>query len=230
MKRWELLVFDWDGTLMDSAAHIVAAVRAACADVELPVPAEHQVRHVIGLSLQKAFLAVLPGAREGDFERFLDAYRRRFWQESIHGHALFDGARDVLVELKRSGYRLAVATGKGKQGLARALRDEQLHDVFDTTRCAEETVSKPDPRMLHEILEDLALEPAAALMVGDTSYDMEMAARAGMDRLGVTYGAHDRELLLPHQPLGLLQDIRELPEWLDRPGRETSGQGDAGLA
>lgn len=212
---WRLLVFDWDGTLMDSAAHIVSAVQAAADDVGLPVPEADAVRHVIGLSLQKAFASVLPGAGEAEYARFLAAYRRRFWQGSQHRQSLFPGAREVLASLKDAGYLLAVATGKGKAGLERAIRDENLLDVFDVTRCAEETLSKPHPKMLHEILEDLGLEPSAGLMIGDTTYDMEMAVNAGMERLAVTYGAHRRELLLPHQPLGFLDDIRELPAWLD---------------
>lgn len=212
--NWRLLVFDWDGTLMDSAGHIVAAVRAACADTDLPVPEPDAVRHVIGLSLQKAFLAFLPEAGDDDFERFMDAYRRRFWQESLHGQALFPGAREVLAQLRQAGYLLAVATGKGTQGLRRALDDENLRRLFDITRCAEETASKPDPRMLREILDELGLEAAAGLMIGDTSYDMEMAANAGMGRLAVTYGAHGRELLEMHRPLGFLDDIRDLPAWL----------------
>lgn len=212
--NWRLLVFDWDGTLMDSAAHIIHAVCAAAEDAGLGIPAEEQVRHVIGLSLPKAFEAVLPDADEGAYVRFVEAYRKRFWQASIHGHALFPGARDVLLELKQAGYLLAVATGKGKHGLRRALENDDLLEVFDVTRCSEETTSKPDPHMLREILEDLSLSARDALMIGDTSYDMEMAARIGMDRLAVSYGVHGRDLLHPHAPLGYLEDIRALPKWL----------------
>lgn len=127
---------------------------------------------------------------------------------------MFDGAREVLGELKQAGYLLAIATGKGEQGLARVLRDENLQHVFDVTRTAEETASKPHPLMLEEILDELGLPPAAGLMIGDTSYDMEMARNAGMERLAATYGAHDREMLAPCGPLGFLDDIRDLPGWL----------------
>lgn len=212
--NWRLLVFDWDGTLMDSAGHIVAAFRAACEDIGCRVPPEDGVRHVIGLGLREAVNGVLPELDDADYSRFLEAYRRRFWQSSLHGQALFAGAREVLADLKAAGYLLAVATGKGRNGLRRVLEEENLLPVFDVTRCAEETVSKPDPRMLNEILDELGLDAAAGLMIGDTSYDMEMAARAGMDRLGVSYGAHRRELLAPHAPLGFLDDIRDLPGWL----------------
>lgn len=217
--NWRLLVFDWDGTLMDSAGHIVAAVRAAAADIGAEVPAEHAVRHVIGLGLREAVAAAMPGLPEAEQARFVAAYRTRFWQASLHGQALFPGVREVLLELKAAGYLLAVATGKGKEGIRRALAEEKLHQVFDVTRCAEETISKPDPQMLKEILDELDLAPPDALMIGDTSYDLEMAARAGMDRLGVRYGAHAENLLLPHAPLGILDDIRDLPAWLARAGR-----------
>ena len=211
---WRLLVFDWDGTLMDSAAHIVAAVRAAAGDIGCRVPAEDDVRHVIGLGLREAIAVAIPELDDEGYVRFVAAYRQRFWQQSLHGQALFPGAREVLLELKAAGYLLAVATGKGRNGLRRVLEEEMLHQVFDATRCAEETASKPDPRMLREILDELDVSPGDALMIGDTTYDLEMAARAGMQRLGATYGAHDRELLKPHHPLGFLDDIRELPDWL----------------
>ena len=212
--NWRLLVFDWDGTLMDSAGHIVAAVRAAAEDIGVRVPIEDDVRHVIGLGLREAIAAVLPELDDEGYARFVEAYRRRFWQESLHGQSLFSGAREVLLELKAAGYLLAVATGKGKNGLRHVLEKEMLHQVFDVTRCAEETLSKPHPQMLNEILDDLGLMPTAGLMIGDTTYDMEMAVRAGMDRLGVSYGAHQKDLLLSHRPLGILNDIRDLPQWL----------------
>lgn len=211
---FRLLVFDWDGTLMDSAAHIVTAFRAACGDAGCRIPAADDVRHIIGLGLREAIDAVLPEMDDAGYSRFVDAFRRRFWQPSPHGQTLFDGVRDVLIGLKASGYLLAVATGKGKSGLRRVLEEEGLLEIFDATRCADETASKPDPQMLNEILDELGVDAARSLMIGDTSYDMEMAMRAGMDRLGVTYGAHRKELLLPHEPLGFLDDIRELPGWL----------------
>ena len=218
MNDWKLLVFDWDGTLMDSAGHIVAAVRKAAEDIGARVPGEGQVRHVIGLGLREAVAGVLPELDDRDYARFVEAYRQRFWQASLHGQALFEGAREVLFSLKEEGYLLAVATGKGKNGLKRALEEEKLHELFDVTRCAEETISKPDPLMLHEILDELGLAAQSGLMIGDTSYDLEMATRAGMRSLAVSYGAHGRELLAKHEPLDFLDDIRDLPGWL-RPHR-----------
>lgn len=221
---WRLLVFDWDGTLMDSAGHIVAAVQAAAADIGASVPPEEGVRHVIGLGLREAIAAAMPELGNDDYVRFVAAYRQRFWQESLHGQMLFPGAREVLLELKAAGYLLAVATGKGRSGLKRVLEEEMLHQVFDVTRCAEEIISKPDPRMLKEILDELDLDSSDALMIGDTSYDLEMASRAGMGRLGVSYGAHREELLRPYAPLGILDDIRELPAWLADADRAATGK------
>lgn len=211
---WKLLIFDWDGTLMDSAGHIIAAVRAAAEDIDFPAPSEDDVRHVIGLGLREAVRAAMPKLDDADYLRFVEAYRKRFWQASLHGQALFTGAREVLLELKAAGYLLAVATGKGKNGLRRVLDEEKLHHVFDVTRCAEETSSKPDPRMLREILDVLGMAASDSLMIGDTTYDLEMAARLNMDRLAVSYGAHSRKLLRSHEPLGFLDDIRDLPDWL----------------
>lgn len=211
---WKLLIFDWDGTLMDSAGHIIAAVRAAAEDIDFPPPAEDDVRHVIGLGLREAISTAMPELDDAAYQRFVEAYRQRFWQASLHGQALFSGAREVLLELKAAGYLLAVATGKGKNGLRRVLDDEKLHQVFDVTRCAEETISKPDPRMLREILDDLGMAASDSLMIGDTTYDLEMAARLNMDRLAVSYGAHSRKLLRMHDPLGFLEDVRDLPDWL----------------
>lgn len=211
---WKLLIFDWDGTLMDSAGHIIAAVRAAAEDIDFPQPAEDDVRHVIGLGLREAVTTAMPELDDAAYQRFVAAYRQRFWQASLHGQALFTGARDVLLELKAAGYLLAVATGKGKNGLRRVLDDEKLHQVFDATRCAEETISKPNPQMLREILAELDVAADDSLMIGDTTYDLEMAARLNMDRLAVSYGAHSRKLLRTHDPLGFLDDIRDLPDWL----------------
>ena len=126
---WKLLIFDWDGTLMDSAAHIIAAVRAAAEDIGVDVPAENDVRHVIGLGLREAIVAAMPELDEETYLRFVEAYRQRFWQTSIHDHALFPGAREVLLELKAAGYLLAVATGKGRNGLRRVLEEEKLHQI-----------------------------------------------------------------------------------------------------
>lgn len=211
---WKLLIFDWDGTLMDSAGHIIAAVRAAAEDIGVCAPAEDDVRHVIGLGLREAVSVAVPELDDEGYARFVEAYRKRFWQASLHGQALFPGAREVLLELKAAGYLLAVATGKGKSGLRRVLDEEKLHQVFDVTRCAEETISKPDPRMLREILDELGVDASDGLMIGDTTYDLEMAARISMDRLAVSYGAHSRKLLRDHEPLGFLDDIRDLPDWL----------------
>lgn len=212
--KYPLLVFDWDGTIMDSEAHIIAAVQAAADECGLTIPAADSVRQVIGLGLREAVQAVFPDFDDALFQSFVNRYRHHFLLESTSTQAPFAGAIDTLQELRAAGYWLAVATGKGRQGLDRALRDLNLHEVFHVTRCADETISKPHPRMLQEILLDLGLEPPHGLMIGDTSYDMEMAAEIGMDRLAVSYGAHALESLHKHAPVGVIDDIRELPGWL----------------
>ena len=214
--KYRLLVFDWDGTIMDSEAHIIAAVQAAASECEFDIPAAESVRRVIGLGLREAIQEVLPEFNEARYEAFVDRYRHHFLLKSTTAQAPFEGAIETLKELRELGYWLAVATGKGRQGLDRAFRELSLETVFHTSRCADETVSKPNPRMLQEILLDLALEPTQALMIGDTSYDMEMAASIGMDRLAVSYGAHEQEELDRHSPIGVIHDIRELPAWLER--------------
>lgn len=214
MNPCRVVIFDWDGTLVDSAAHIVRCVQAAAADAGLDVPAADKVRHVIGLSLERAFMSIVPGARQDAFGSFVAAYREHFFRATGEVQPLFPGVADVLAELREQGLFLAVATGKGRNGLRRGLEETGLKRFFDVTRCAEDTASKPDPQMLREILDDLGLEPGEGLMIGDTSYDLEMAARIGMPSIGVTYGAHAREHLEPHRPLGLLDDIRALPAYL----------------
>lgn len=211
---FRVLIFDWDGTLVDSAAHIIRCVQAAAVDVGLEAPATEKVRHVIGLSLERAFLNVVPAAEQGAYGRFVAAYRQHFFRATAEVQPLFPGVQDVLRELREQGFLLAVATGKGRNGLRRGLADTGLEKYFDVTRCAEDTASKPDPRMLREILDDLGLEPGEGLMIGDTSYDLEMAARIGMPSIGVTCGAHGCEHLEVHKPVALLDDVRALPPWL----------------
>lgn len=214
--KYQLLVFDWDGTIMDSEAHIIAAVQAASEECGFEIPAAETVRRVIGLGLREAVQEVFPEFEESRYQAFVNHYRHHFLLKATTAQAPFEGAIETLKELREQGYWLAVATGKGRQGLDRALRELELEGVFHTSRCADETVSKPNPRMLQEILLDLALEPHQSLMIGDTTFDMEMAAGIGMDRLAVSYGAHPLVDLERHAPTGVIHDIRELPGWLTR--------------
>jgi phosphoglycolate phosphatase len=214
MMKFELLVFDWDGTLMDSEAHIVACVEAAVRDLNLPVPSQDAIRNIIGLGLLEAVNTLFPGHKAGLHQEIANRYRVHFFKDSESPSQLFEGAREVLSKLSQQGYLLAVATGKGRKGLDYALESTGLAEFFHLTRCADETFSKPHPEMLNQILEQAGVEPEQALMIGDTEYDLEMAVNAGMPSLGVTYGTHGLERLLKHRPLACVDRVTEIPTWL----------------
>ena len=210
---YSLVVFDWDGTLMDSTHSIVAAIQAACRDLELPEPSASDASWVIGLSLESALRRAVPQLTASQLPLFLERYRIHYLTRDPQLR-LFDGVRDLLRDLAAQGAKLAVATGKSRVGLNRALAATGLADVFDATRCADETFSKPHPAMLLEIMRELDVDPAGAVMVGDTSHDLHMARNAGIHGVGVTYGAHAREELASCGPQALVGSVRELDAWL----------------
>lgn len=212
-NQFDLLVFDWDGTLMDSAAAISASLRNACADLELPVPTEERARYVIGLGLSDALKYLLPDLPAVGYPALLERYRHHF-QRQDRDTTLFEGAHEALRALYERGFLLAVATGKSRRGLDRALEATGLNEIFHATRCADEGFSKPHPGMLLWLLDELSVTRERTLMIGDTSHDMEMAAAADVARLGVTYGAHARENLLRHEPVACLNTFGELAIWL----------------
>jgi phosphoglycolate phosphatase len=218
-KAFELLVFDWDGTLMDSEAHIVACMQRAARDLGLEELAREAVRDIIGLGLREALMALLPGRDEATYRALTERYRVHFFTDDACQP--FAGAETVLQELQDQGYLLAIATGKGRHGLDRVLHSTGFQRFFTATRCADEARSKPDPQMLHDILELLAVDPHRALMIGDTEYDLRMARAAGTHLLGVDYGVHDRQRLLQCEPLGCLGSIAELPGWLREYNRQS---------
>lgn len=213
--RFELIVFDWDGTLMDSAAKIVNCFRMALTDVGLPPVPEAAIRHVIGLGLTEAVDALIPHADRATVTRVVERYREHFLHLDATSMPLFPGVIEGLERLSRAGLRLAVATGKARRGLKRVLDDSAIGHLFCATRCADEAVSKPHPRMLHDILAVTGVAPERALMVGDTSYDLLMAQAAGMSSLAVSYGVHAREHLLQHGPLACLDSFIDVCRWLD---------------
>ncbi len=214
MRRFDLLVFDWDGTVMDSIARIVASLRAAITDLDWEPRTTFALRDIIGLGLREAARRLYPQIEEADYQRFVERYRHHFMFADATPSELFPGAADTLRELQQQGYLLAVATGKGRQGLNKVLDETGLTALFHCTRCADETTSKPHPHMLLEIMRELNTPAAATLMIGDTEYDMEMASNAGTPALAVDYGVHDRTRLARHAPLHCLSDIRELIAWL----------------
>jgi len=214
VRKFELLVFDWDGTLMDSEARIVACLQAAIDDLELPHKSVDELRNIIGLGLAEATEMLFPERAAEIQTPLIDRYRHHFLISNPTPSALFEGAREMLHELAGQGYLLAVATGKGRQGLNKVLEETGLGPVFHATRCADETISKPHPQMLLELMDHLGARPQDTLMIGDTEYDMEMAQNANTHALAVSYGVHHPSRLLRHRPLGCLDKISELPGWL----------------
>lgn len=211
-KTFELIVFDWDGTLMDSEAHIVASMQNAVIDANLPAVSGDTVRNTIGLGLREAIEAILPDKDSNIYQTVFDRYRYHFLADDPCEP--FEGAEAVLSGLQNEGYLLAVATGKGRVGLNRVLENTGFGDYFVETRCSDETCSKPHPQMLNEIMEVLDVAPHRTLMIGDTEYDLQMANAAGVGSLAVDYGVHERDRLLECNPLDCLMSIQELPDWL----------------
>lgn len=212
-RNFDLVVFDWDGTLADSTALIADAIQAACRDLGEPVPSEEAARFVIGLGFASAVRHVAPGLDPSEYATFSAAYRKHY----VAGETrieLFEGAREILRDLDASGYKLAIATGKSRAGLAHALSQSGLDGVFHATRCADEGPPKPHPDMLHNLMRFLAAEPERTLMIGDTSHDLELARNAGARGVAVTYGAHPAEALARLAPAGIVDSIAALRAWL----------------
>jgi len=212
-KRYDLIVFDWDGTVMDSTAVIARSIQAASRDLALPVPSDEVARHVIGLGLDQALRYAVPDCEPHRHVDLVARYRHHFFSQE-NEMPLFEGAEALIRELRDDGYLLAVATGKNRNGLDRALQNSNMAHYFHITRTADKTASKPDPMMLHEILEDLDVSAQRALMVGDTTHDLQMAINADMPSLAMTHGAHPPEQLLELKPLAMLDDFADLREWL----------------
>ena len=213
-EPYQLIVFDWDGTLLDSAAAIVAAIMGACSDLGLPRPPEARARHVIGLGLGDALRHAVPELPESDYPRMVERYRHHYLA-SDHELALFDGTAEMIDALAARGRLLAVATGKSRVGLDRALRHSGLGAYFHATRCADECFSKPHPAMLLELMEELEVAPECTLMIGDTTHDRQMARNAGVEGLAVSFGAHPRAVLEAERPLACVHAPAELAAWLN---------------
>jgi phosphoglycolate phosphatase len=216
-RRYDLVVFDWDGTLMDSTAVIAASLQEACRDVGCPVPTREEALFVIGLNMADTFRRVVPALDEAGRAQLADRYRHHFLARE-HEAPLFAGVREMLADLHGCGRRLAVATGKARRGLDRALASTGLGSWFEATRCADEGFAKPHPGMLLTLLEMTGVEPARALMVGDTTHDLELAANAGIDAIAVSYGAHGEQLLSTRPALARLGSVAELHRWLTTSG------------
>lgn len=212
-RRFDLIVFDWDGTIVDSTAMIALCIQKAAADLGLTVPTREQASHVIGLGLHDALSRAVPELAAGRIEEFSARYRHH-WFACEHEIVLFDGIREMLTALREGGWPLAVATGKSRRGLARAFDQTGLGTLFEASRCADETHPKPHPAMLLELADELTVATGRTVMIGDTTHDLEMATAAGAAGIGVTYGAHPRDQLAAREPLALVGNVGELRQWL----------------
>lgn len=212
--KYDLIVFDWDGTLMDSVARIVACTQAAARDLGLPVPPHEQAKQIIGLGLHDAMARLFGITDEGEVQAVAERYRFHFLGDEPTPETLFEGAESLLRGLDAQGYLLAIATGKSRRGLDHVLAKTELAELFVATRCADETHSKPNPQMLFDIMSETGMAAEKTLMIGDTEYDMLMAGNAGTDGLGVTYGVHGREHLLEHGALDCLDRLDLVAPWL----------------
>lgn len=209
----ELVIFDWDGTLIDSEANIVQCMQWMINDLNLPERTASQLSNIIGLGLYEALNTLFPEHDTDAYQEMVERYRYHFL--SSDPSMPFPGAEDVLSHLANNRYLLAVATGKGRRGLDKALDNTGFRQWFHATRCADETRSKPHPQMLEEILDELGVEPQRAVMIGDTEYDLQMAKNAGVHAIGVSYGVHDVDRLQQCEPLLVIDEIRTLLNWLD---------------
>ena len=212
-NKYSLIVFDWDGTLFDSAAVITEGIQHAARDMGLPVPDRETASHVIGLGLGDSLRHAMPTLPAERYQEFLALYRGYFLERE-DTLSLFAGVPELLSELKERGHRLAVATGKPRRGLDRALQSSGLGALFAATRCGDETQPKPHPAMLLELMDQLQLRASDLLMIGDTSHDLGMAKRAGVDAVAVSYGAHPHESLRAWAPRACVSSVVELRQWL----------------
>ncbi|WP_006747677.1 HAD family hydrolase [Thioalkalivibrio paradoxus] len=213
-----LVVFDWDGTLMDSVARIVNSLRQAIDDIGAEPRSESQLRDIIGLGVRQATQALYPGSDDAFTDALARAYRLHYLELDTTPTPLYPGAEQVLEQLAGRGFLLAVATGKSRRGLDAALEQTSLGRFFDATATADEHPSKPDPGMLGYLVDRLGVDGRDAVMVGDSSYDLEMAQRLGVAGIGITHGVHCAEILLRHAPLALIGSLGELPPLLEPRG------------
>lgn len=216
-RRFDLIAFDWDGTLFDSTAFIVHSIQRACRDLGVPVPSDEQAAYVIGLSLHDALKHAVPGLPAERYHDLVQAYRRHYFAAQ-HEVSLFKGTLEMLHALRERQHILTVATGKSRRGLDEALTSTELHGLFDASRTAEETFSKPHPRMLLELMAEFGVDPERTLMVGDTTHDLQLAANAGVPAVAVSYGAHPIDALQVHAPLFIARSVPELHDWLRQHG------------
>ncbi|MFM6986031.1 MAG: HAD family hydrolase [Hydrogenophaga sp.] len=212
-RQFDLIAFDWDGTLFDSTALITRCIQAAVADVGGTVPSDRAASYVIGMGLMQALAHAAPDVPPEQYPLLGERYRHHYWAHQ-HDLSLFDGVLPLLADLKSRHHWLTVATGKSRHGLDEALQAVELQGVFDGSRTADETAGKPSPLMLHELMREFGTPPERTLMIGDTTHDLQMALNAGCASVGVSYGAHEPDAFHALGPLHVAHSVRELHDWL----------------
>jgi phosphoglycolate phosphatase len=212
-RQFDLIAFDWDGTLFDSTALITRCIQAAVADVGGTVPSDAAASYVIGMGLMQALAHAAPDVPPAKYPQLGERYKHHYFAHQ-HDISLFDGVLPLLSELKGRHHWLTVATGKSRRGLDEALQAVELQGVFDGSRTADETAGKPSPLMLHELMREFGVDPARTLMIGDTTHDLQMALNAGCASVGVSYGAHEPDAFHALGPLHIAHSVRELHTWL----------------
>ena len=214
--KYQAIVFDWDGTLVDSTGRIVEAMHLAANDVGLPKLTDYDVRQIIGLGLPEAIMNLWPQIepQSKELASMREQYNHHYMSDYRAAMVFFDHALTLLESLNKEGFDVAVATGKSRSGLDRAFRELKAGHLFADSRCADETRSKPHSLMLNELSSSLGVEPEAMLMVGDTQFDLNMANAAGVDSVAITHGAHDEEKLAACDPLHTVHDLKSLHDWL----------------
>lgn len=210
MQHYKLVIFDWDGTLMDSVDRIVSSMQSAAKTVGLVIPSNDEVKQIIGLSLTIALKELFTAITDEQIDSMLVQYKYQYIEGDNTPTPLFENAANLLAQLRQSNKLLAIATGKGRDGLNRVLQVSETVGFFHTTRCAGEMPSKPDPQMLLSILAELDIAPHEAIMIGDTSHDLKMAQNAGVDSIGVTFGVHDKQVLQQFGPKAIIDSLAEL--------------------
>jgi phosphoglycolate phosphatase len=214
MQHYKLVIFDWDGTLMDSVGRIVSCMQSAARIVGLSIPSNDEVKQIIGLSIPEALKELFEGITDKEIEIMRLQYKHQYIEGDDTPTPLFEHAINLLSQLREDNKLLAVATGKGREGLNRVLHISETNHFFHTTRCAGEEPSKPNPQMLHSILTELDIAPHEAIMIGDTSHDLKMAQNAGIDSIGVTFGVHDKQVLEQYSPKTVVDSLSELHQLL----------------
>jgi len=212
-RLYDLIAFDWDGTLFDSTAIITRSIQEAVRDVGGTVPSDKDAAYVIGMALMQALAHAAPDVPPEKYPELGERYRYHYMAHQ-NDLSLFDGVLELLTDLKHRHHWLAVATGKSRRGLDEVLHTVELKGVFDGSRTADETAGKPHPRMLQELMREFGVDPERTLMIGDTTHDLQMALNAGCASVGVSYGAHEPEAFLALQPRHVAHSVRELRDWL----------------